>query len=85
MQDEVRSKRLRVRRDKSEENVADLGSEPLSKAVIAKHSLTLGYSYMAEDSAWCKLQNVAMFWDFGSMIRLKDNKRAQGHSDRCRE
>ena len=67
MQDEVRSKRLRLRRDKSEENVADLGTEPLSKAVIAKHSLTLGYFNMAEDSAWCKLQDVPMFGDFGSM------------------
>ena len=67
MQDEVRSKRLRLRRDTREENVADLGTEPLSKAVIAKHSLTLGYFNMAEDSAWCKLQNVAMFWDFGSI------------------
>ena len=41
MQDEVRSKGLRVRRVKCEENGADLGTEPLSKAVIAKHCLTL--------------------------------------------
>ena len=46
MQDEIRSKRLRVRRVKSEENVADLGIKPLSKAVIAKHCLTLGYVNM---------------------------------------
>ena len=46
MQDEIRSKRLRVRRVKSEENVADLGIMPLSKAVIAKHFLTLGYVNM---------------------------------------
>ena len=39
MQDEIRSERLRVRRVKSEENVADLGTKPLSKAVIAKHCL----------------------------------------------
>ena len=37
MQDEIRSQRLRVRRVKSEENVADLGTKPLSKAVIAMH------------------------------------------------
>ena len=43
MQDEVRYKRLRVRRVKSEENVADLGTKPLSKAVIAKHCVTLRY------------------------------------------
>ena len=41
-QDEIRSKRLLVRRIRSEENVADLGTTPLSKAVIAKHCLTLG-------------------------------------------
>ena len=49
MQDEIRSKRLRVRRVKSEENVADLGTKPLSKAVIAKHFLTLGYVNMAAE------------------------------------
>ena len=27
---------------KSEENIADLGSDPLSKVVIAKHCLALG-------------------------------------------
>ena len=43
MQDEVRSKRLRVRSAKSEEHVADLGIKPLSKAAIAKHGLTLGH------------------------------------------
>ena len=32
-----------------------------------EHCLTLGYFNMAEDSAWCKLQDVAMFWDFGSI------------------
>ena len=48
MQDEVRSKRLRVRRVNSEENVADLGTKPLSKAVTAKHCFTLSYVNMAE-------------------------------------
>ena len=42
VQDEIRSQRLRVRRVRSEENVADLGTKTLSKAVIAKHCLTLG-------------------------------------------
>ena len=37
VQDEIRSWRRRVRRVKSEENVADLGTKPLSKTVIAKH------------------------------------------------
>ena len=37
IQDEVRSRRLQVRRVKSEDNLADLGTKPLGKAVIAKH------------------------------------------------
>ena len=56
MQDEVRSKRLRVRRVKTEVNVADLGTKPFSKAVIV-----LGYVNRAEESALCKLQDVVMF------------------------
>ena len=43
VQDEIRSQRLQVRRIRSEENVADLGRKPRSRAVIAKHCLTLGY------------------------------------------
>ena len=43
VQDEIRSQRIQVRRIRSEENVADLGTKPLSRAVIAKHCLTLGY------------------------------------------
>ena len=46
MQDEVRSKRLRVRSVKSEVNVADLGTKPLREAVIA-----LGSVNRAEESA----------------------------------
>ena len=46
MQDEIRSKRLRVCRVRSEENVADLGTKQLSKPVIAKHCLTQGYVNM---------------------------------------
>ena len=42
IQDEVRSHRLKVRRVKSEDNIADLGTKPLSKAVIAKHCLAMG-------------------------------------------
>ena len=43
VQDEIRSQSLRVRRVRSEENVADLGTKPLSTTVIAKHCLTLVY------------------------------------------
>ena len=49
IQDEVRSRRLKVRRVKSEDNIADLGTKPLSKAVIAKHCLTLGYVNMSQE------------------------------------
>ena len=51
---------------KSAENVADRATKPLSKAVIAKQCFTLGDVNMAEESAWCKLQDASMFWDFGS-------------------
>ena len=38
----VRSQRLRVRRVRSEENVADLGTKLLSKTMIAKHCFHVG-------------------------------------------
>ena len=50
VQDEIRSQRLRVRRARSEENVADLGTKPLSKAVIAKNFLALVYVNMDEEN-----------------------------------
>ena len=50
IQDEVRSHRLRVRRVRSEDNVADLGTKPLSKAVIAKHCLALVYAKMNQEN-----------------------------------
>ena len=56
MQDDIGSKMLRVRRVKSEESVADVGTKPISKAVIAKHCLTLGYVNMAEENVQCKCQ-----------------------------
>ena len=46
VQDEIRSQRMRVHRIRSEENVANLGAKPLSKAVIAKHCLAPGYVNM---------------------------------------
>ena len=52
VQDEIRSQRLRVHRVRCEENVADLGTKPLSKAVIAKHCLTLGYMNMDAGYFW---------------------------------
>ena len=50
VQDEIKSQRLRVRRVRSEENVADLGTEQISKTVIAKHCLSLGYVNMDEEN-----------------------------------
>ena len=49
VQDEIRSLRIQVRRIRSEENVADLGTKPLSRAVIAKHCLTLVYMNINDD------------------------------------
>ena len=43
-----------MHRIRSEENVADLGTTPLSKAVIAKHCLTFGYVNMDAGNVWSK-------------------------------
>ena len=51
MQDDVRSKRLRVRRVKGEENVADLVTTPLRKSVFAKHCQSLGHVNRTEENA----------------------------------
>ena len=55
-------------RVKSEENVADLGTKPPSKAVIAKHCLTLDCINMVEENVQCERQVGAMFCDFGSAV-----------------
>ena len=57
-----------MRRVRSEENVEDLGTKPLSKTVIAKHCLTLGYVNMDEENVWSGWQVVSMFWDCGSTV-----------------
>ena len=64
IRDEIRSKRLRVRRVRSEEHVADLGIKPLGKSVIAKHCLTLGNVNMAKGDGQRK-QGVVMSLGFG--------------------
>ena len=51
IQDEVRSGRPQVRRVRSEDHIADLGTKLLSKAVIAKHCITLGYMNMSQEDA----------------------------------
>ena len=58
VQDEIRSERLRVHRVRSEENVADLGTKPLSKAAIAKHCLTVR---IREHGCWKRMITVATF------------------------
>ena len=50
VQDEIRSQRSQRCRVRSEENVADLGTKPLSKTVIAKHCLTSEYVNMDEEN-----------------------------------
>ena len=47
LQDEVRSNRLVVRRVSSEQNVSNLCTEALSRAVIASHAETLGQINMS--------------------------------------
>ena len=81
LHDEIRSRRLRVHRVKSEENVADPGTKPLCRAEIAKHCFAPGYVNMAEDSAWCKMEDVAMFWDSGAMQKRKDPSVRDGRQD----
>ena len=72
IQDEIKLKRLRVRRVRSEENVADLGTMPLGNAVIAKHCLTLEYVKLAEQSD----KRKATVWDFGSIQMFVTGLRA---------
>ena len=65
-----------MRRAKSEEHAADLGTKPLSKGVIAKHCFALVYVNMAEENGQCKVQGVAMFWDLGSIQMFLTGVRA---------
>ena len=61
-----------MRRVKIEDNVANLGTKALSKAVISKHSITLVYVNMAEEKGQDAQHDVAMFWDFGSGPDVRD-------------
>ena len=84
MDDEVRSKSLRVPRVSSEENVADLGTKPLSKAVIPKHCLALGYVNTAEENVMCKRQDVAMFLRHGFDPNDRDGWQNSQHAEDSR-
>ena len=66
MQHEVRFKRFRVRRVRSEESAADLGTKPLRKSNSCETLPHSGCLNMTEESVQC-LQDVAMSWDFVSM------------------
>ena len=88
VQDGFRSKILRVRRVNEKENVLDLGTKTLSKAVIAKHSVTEGDVNMTEKKVEDVQQNVATLWGFGASrqqgesreIRSKSLRRVTGQS-----
>ena len=41
LQDEVKSDRLRVRRVKSEDNLADIGTKAISNKIIRKHAISI--------------------------------------------
>ena len=43
LQDEVKANRLRVRRVKSEDNLADIGTKATSNKIIRKHAIAIGY------------------------------------------
>ena len=45
-----------MHRFRSDKNVADFGTKPLSKAVIAKHFFTLGYVIMDAGNVWGERQ-----------------------------
>ena len=90
IQDEVRSHRLQVRRVKSEDNIADLGTKPLSKAVIAKHCTTMGYMNMSQENAqtghqswgaskhWTNAQQVTMSRKQAEANRSNGSVRSSG-------
>ena len=41
LQDDVKSNRLRVRRVKSEDNLADIGTEAIRNRIIRKHAISM--------------------------------------------
>ena len=44
LQDDVKSNRLRLRRVKSEDNFADIGTKALGIKIIRKHATSMGYT-----------------------------------------
>ena len=88
IQDEVRSRRLQVRRVKSEDNIADLGTKPLSRAVIAEHCATMGYMSMNQEDVqmrhqpWGCLKTLNR-WEAGDHVAAAGSKpRASIRSER---
>ena len=49
LQDEVKSNRLRVRRVKSVDNLADIGTKALSNKIIRKHAISMEYVDVQEN------------------------------------
>ena len=71
MQDEIRSRGCVYAGSRVKKMLQTWETKPLSRAVIAKHCLMLGYAIMAEENVECERQVVAMFWDFGSTVSLQ--------------
>ena len=73
---------MKLRRLKSEDNVADLDTKAPNRSVITRHSPTLEFVYKAEGIASGVQLDVAMCWDFGS---LQDKANAKGASPSVRD
>ena len=56
---EVKSNRLRVRRVKSEDNLADMKTKAISNKIIRKHAMSMGYIDAPEN---LKAGNVMGLW-----------------------
>ena len=68
IQDEVRSKRLRVRRVTSEENLAARHDGVQQSNYLDGLHHFGGYVNMDEEKVGDDQQDVAMFWDFGCPV-----------------
>ena len=72
LQDEIKSNRLRARRAKSEDNVADIGTKAISNKIIRKHAISLGYTDAREN---LKTGGVVGLW-------IEESERVQSSSAR---
>ena len=63
LQDEVKSDRLRVRRMKSEDNLADIGTKAISKTIIRTNARSMEYVDVQEN---LRSGDVMRLWVDGS-------------------